>query len=159
MRYNEGGMRRRDLGITAFVIAWTLLFHYQTFRVTHLNLLARRWGVRELPKIPLLFPPAGWIMFYRVDPGYGFAEVYGLHGRSAELLEPHEIFRTRALGYDNIRRNVLIGVLDQRHASAFCRYLERKFPRYEGFAIVHAEYTNLVNHPQEILRRIFYQCP
>ena len=145
--------RRRT--ITWFVILWTLLFHYETLRANYLSPLAGR----PLPKCPLLFPPAGWIMFFNVDPSYGFAEVYGLRGQDAALLDPHDILATRAVGYDNIRRNVLIGALDPRDAPAFCRYLRRKFPEQEAFAVVYGLYPDLIETPDRILRKAVYRCP
>ncbi len=145
---------RRHTLITWFVIAWTLLFQYETLRANYLGPLVKR----ELPKLPLLFPPAGWIMFFQVDRSYGFAEVYGLRGREAVQLDPHDIFETRAVGYDNIRRNVLVGVLYRERAPSFCRYLRRKFPGYDAFAVVHAEYPDVVNAPDRILRQVAYRC-
>ncbi|MDP3703773.1 MAG: hypothetical protein Q8R78_05240, partial [Candidatus Omnitrophota bacterium] len=113
---------------------------------------------RQLPKIPLLFPPAGWIMFYAVDRGYGFAEVYGIRNRQMERLDPHRIFTTRSLGYDNIRRNIMIGVLSQGRAEAFCRYLRRKLPEYDVFAVVYAQYDDMVADPDQVQRRLVYEC-
>ena len=147
-------MRSRNRVITGFVICWTLLFHYETLRANYLSPLARR----ELPKTPLLFPPAGWIMFYRIDPSYGFADVYGIRGEAPERLDPHAVFATRAVGYDNIRRNVLIGVLNQNAAPSFCRYLKRKFPDEERFAVLYAEYPDLIAAPDRVLAKVAYRC-
>ena len=146
---------RRNTLITAFVICWTLLFQYETLRASYLSPLAGR----QLPKFPLLFPPAGWIMFFNVDRSYGFAEVYGLRGTDEPaLLDPHRILETTAVGYDNIHRNVLVGVLSRYDAPAFCRYLHRKFPAYDAFAVAYAEYPDLVNAPDRILRQVAYRC-
>ena len=146
-------MRRNTL-ITWFVICWTLLFQYETLRANYLSPLAGR----ELPKLKFLFPPAGWIMFFNIDRSYGFAEVYGIRDRQPFLLDPHDIFKTRAVGYDNIHRNVLVSVLSRRDASAFCRYLHRKFPAYESFAVVAAEYPDLIETPDRVLRQVAYRC-
>jgi len=176
--------------ITCFVIAWTLLFHYESLRAHYLSPLLQR----DLPKFPLLFPPAGWIMFYQIEPAYGFAEVYGLRGTSRQRIDPHAIFSTRAVGYDNIHRNVLVGVLSPsavatpaqcrqaqqlrpqeyemavlvglcRHPAdepattlPFCRYLQRKFPEYEGFLILHAAYPDLLTAPTHTVFRLAYAC-
>ncbi len=146
---------RRNTLITVFVICWTLLFQYETLRASYLSPLV---GYR-LPKVPLLFPPAGWIMFFNVDRTYGFAEVYGLRGSDQPVqLDPHRILETKAVGYDNIHRNVLVGVLNRHDAPAFCRYLHRKFPAYESFAVVYAEYPDLINTPDRILRQVAYRC-
>ena len=147
-------MRRNTFAITAFVICWTLVFQYETLRANYLSPLFNR----ELPKLPLLFPPAGWIMFYNVDKSYGFAEVYGIKERKPVLLDPHDIFKTKAIGYDNIHRNMLVGVLSRNRAREFCRYLRRKFPAYESFAVVVAEYPDVAATPERILRQVAYRC-
>jgi len=147
-------MAWRNRIITSFVICWTLLFQYETLRANYFSPLARR----ELPKIPLLFPPAGWIMFYNIEPSYGFAEVYGMRGKEPAKLDPHDIFATRAVGYDNIRRNVLIGVLSQEAAPSFCRYLRRKFPGYDAFAVLEAQYPDLITAPDRVRARVAYRC-
>lgn len=147
-------MLRRSILISWFVALWLILFNYESLRANYLIPLAGR----QLPKTRLLFPPAGWIMFYNIDKSYGFAEVYGLKGTSSTKLDPHEIFRTRAVGYDNIRRNVLVGVLYRDRAPAFCKYLRGKFPEYDAFAVVYGQYPDFVNHPDRILRQVAYRC-
>lgn len=145
---------RRGL-ISTLIIAWILLFHYESLRATYLNPLFHR----QLPKVPLLFPPAGWIMFYQVDARYGFAEVRGVRNDALEPIDPHRIFRTPAVGYDNIHRNVLVGVLDREHAADFCRYLHRKFPEYDGFLVLYGEYSDLTNRPDDSPRYgLAYRC-
>lgn len=147
-------MIRRNAALSVFVAAWLLLFNYETLRYRHLCPLT---GL-NLPKCPLLFPPAGWIMFYSVDRRYGFAEVYGLQAGVPRLIDPHAIFETHNLGYDNIRRNVLVSVLDERLAPAFCPYLRRKFPAYEDFLVVAAAYPDLIATPDRLLRQPLYRC-
>ena len=147
-------MLRRNTAITWFVIGWTLLFQYETLRAHYLSPLIGR----ELPKFPLLFPPAGWIMFFNIDASYGFAQVYGIRDGQPVELDPHDIFETRALGYDNIHRNMLVGVLSRHDAPAFCRYLTRKFPTYESFAVVYAQYPDLIETPDRILYQLAYRC-
>ncbi|HEX9781032.1 MAG TPA: hypothetical protein VGB20_07450 [bacterium] len=148
-------IRRRNILISAFVVVWTAVFQYETLRYKYLG----PWLGRDLPKIRLLFPPAGWIMFYRIDPAYGMAEVYGVRpGGPPELLDPHAMFETRALGYDNIRRNVLVGVLTRDAAAPFCRYLHRKFPAYASFSVVYAEYPDLIGEPARVRRATAYRC-
>ena len=151
-----GAMRlRRNTLVTVFVVCWTLIFHYETLRANYLSPLVGR----ELPKLPLLFPPAGWIMFFNVDKTYGFAEVYGIQGTEPVKLDPHDILRTKAVGYDNIHRNVLVGVLNRHDAPSFCRYLRRRFPTYDSFAVVYAHYPDIVETPERILRQVAYRCP
>lgn len=149
-------MRRRDLLISLFVLLWIGVFHYETLRLSYLS---PRIG-RELPKLKFLYPPAGWIMFFNVGRSYGFAEVYGLRQqRQPEPIDPHDIFGTRFVWYDNIRRNVLISVLSARQAPRFCAYLGRKFPQYEAFAVVYGLYVDVVDRPDEVRRQVVYRCP
>jgi len=165
---------KRNTVISLFVIVWVAVFHYETLRLNYLSPLVLRLrsavalseakgraeglAGRELPKLKFLYPPAGWIMFFNVDRSYGFAEVYGFKGDAPFLLDPHEIFETRFVWYDNIRRNVLITVLSAADAPKFCQSLGRKFPQYEAFAIVYGLYPDLVNKPGEKLYRVAYQC-
>ncbi len=147
-------MSGRRLGISAFVVLWLFVFNYESLRYNFLN----RWLGTQLPKVKLLFPPAGWIMFYRVDEADGRAEVYGLKGGTTALIDPHRIFGTRWVGYDNIRRNILISVLHPSRGPGFCRYLERKFPEYDGFAVVEVWIPSVVQKPHRHLRRLSYRC-
>lgn len=146
--------RQRHFLISLFVIVWTLVFHYESLRHFYLN----PFFERPLPKLKLLFPPAGWIMFFNVNNAYGAAEVYGFKAGQRHLIDPHDILRTRAIGYDNIRRNVLSEVLDPSHQSQFCRFLGRRFPAYENFAIVATFYPSLTQKPQTKLYKVMYTC-
>ena len=145
----------RNFWISLFVILWVAVFHYETLRLNYLSPLAGR----ELPKLKFLYPPAGWIMFFNVDRSYGLAQVYGIRAGQPVLLDPHEVFATRFIGYDNIRRNVLISVLSGDSAPGFCRYLHRKFPEYGAFAVAYAMYPDVVNRPNDILQQFVYRCP
>ncbi|MBI5241232.1 MAG: hypothetical protein HY926_12235 [Elusimicrobia bacterium] len=141
--------------VSVFTALWLLVFGYETVRYAYLDPLL---GVR-LPKVKLLFPPAGWIMFYRVDEAEGHAEVRGLRGGREELIDPHRIFATRWVGYDNIRRNVLITALEPAYAASFCRYLRRKFPQYEGFAVQEVVTPSVIKARGSELRQTAYRCP
>ncbi len=147
-------MLRRNTLITWFVIGWTLLFQYETLRAHYLSPLAGR----PLPKMALLFPPAGWIMFFRVEPAYHFAVVHGIRRGQPIALDPHAIFETRAVGYDNIRRNVLVGVLYRETAGPFCGYLHRKFPAYDRFHVFSGAYPDLISAPERVVYEPAYQC-
>ncbi|MBI3323802.1 MAG: hypothetical protein HYZ92_00795 [Candidatus Omnitrophica bacterium] len=147
-----------------FVVAWIALFHYETLRLKYLTPLARRW-VRvdagaggSLPKFKLLYPPAGWPMFFRIERSYGFAEVYGFARGQPILLDPHEIFSTRFVWYDNIRRNVLISVLWGHDGPRFCAYLRRKFPGFDGFAVMEGVYPDLIAQPNQRGYQLAYRC-
>lgn len=150
-------MRRvafRHVWISVFVIVWIAAFHYETLRLVYLSPLAGH----SLPKLKFLYPPAGWVMFFHVDRSYGYAEVYGITDQRQELLDPHDIFETRAVLYDNIRRNVLISALSGQDSSRFCSYLQRKFPQHDGFLIVYAQHPDVVNRPQHVQRQLAYRC-
>jgi len=147
-------MLRRSILISWFVVGWLLLFNYESLRANYLIPLTGR----PLAKTRLLFPPSGWIMFYNIDRSYGFAEVYGLRGSTPEKIDPHAIFETRGLGYDNIHRNMLVGVLYRDRAPAFCDFLRRKFPSYDAFAVVYGQYPNFVDEPGRIIRQVAYRC-
>ncbi len=144
----------KDICISLFVIIWILAFHYESLRAFYLNPLFKR----ELPKVKFLFPPAGWIMFFNVDESYGMAEVYGIKNGQPQLIDPHDIFQTKAIGYDNIHRNVLSGALDPRKGQSFCRFLRRKFPDYEGFWVVAVQYPSVIRQPGQKLYRVMYRC-
>lgn len=147
-------VRWRNRWISIFVVVWLCVFHYETFRLWYISPVLER----QLPKLPLLFPPAGWIMFYQINPVYGYAEVYGVKNQTPEVLDPHTIFETDAIGYDNIHRNVLIGVLHKERSNHFCDYLRNKFPEYTSFVVAYAEYSDLVNQPGKVQKKVLYRC-
>ena len=146
----------RKVLISIFLVGWICLFHYESLRGFYLSPLL---GFR-LPKFPLLFPPAGWIMFYEVGASWSTAEVYGVREKGPpELIDPHRIFETRFVGFDNIHRNMMVNVLDQRRAPEFCAFLRRKFPAYSDFEVRIAGYPDLVfEKPPKKMERPLYQC-
>ena len=146
--------RLRNSSITLFVIFWILLFHYESIRYFYLEPL---FG-KPLPKVKFLFPPAGWIMFYNVDDSYSFVEVYGFRGEKLQLLDPHDIFRTRTIGFDNIHRNVLSSVGDRHLAKSFCRFLNYRFPVFDRFVITSVYYPSITKEPYKRLQEVLYQC-
>ena len=99
-------------------------------------------------------------MFYRVDVYSGSAEVYGIRAAVSEpeLIDPHRVFATRWLGYDNIHRNILIAALDPRRGPSFCAYLARKFPQYESFVVAKVVVPEVTAVPQRVLRQGVYRC-
>ena len=98
----------RNIFITLFVIVYSLVFHYESVRHFYLNPMLKK----ELPKVKFLFPPAGWIMFYKVGSQYGFTEVYGVKGKQQQEIDPREIFKVRTIGFDNIHRKGFVGYWD-----------------------------------------------
>ena len=144
----------RNAIISIFVVLWILLFHYESTRHFYFEPLFKR----DLPKMKFLFPPAGWIMFFNVSDRYGLAEVYGVKEGRPHLIDPHQILLTRAIGYDNIHRNALVGVLSRESSRAFCAFLKRKFPYFDTFLVTYAEYPSLVKQPFEKLQSVAYEC-
>jgi hypothetical protein len=144
----------RNVVISVFAAVWIAAFHYETLRLNYLSPLAGR----ALPKLKFLYPPAGWIMFFNVDPSYGMAEVYGVRDGRATRIDPHRIFETRAVGYDNIHRNVLVSVLSTQDGARFCAFLHRKLPDYPEFAVVYTMYPDLLQRPDQLVRKVVYQC-
>ena len=146
--------RVRNAAISVFVVLWLGIFHYESTRHFYLNALAQT----DLPKFRFLFPPTGWIMFFNVDETYSYVEVYGKMGESVHLIDPHNIFRTRTFGFDNIHRNILSNVGSGDHAAAFCRYLSWRLPSYENFVVMAVYYPSLVKEPYRRRQEVLYRC-
>jgi hypothetical protein len=147
-------VRLRQSVITVFVILWLCLFHYVSLRHFYLEPLFRR----ALPHPKFLFPPAGWIMFFRVGNEFSHVEVLGLHQRALYRIEPHAILPTRYIGFDNVHRGVLGSATSLKQQKFFCRYLQRKFPGYDDFLVTAVVYPPA---PEPFMNRrsaVLYQC-
>ena len=98
-------------------------------------------------------------MFYNVDNGYGYAQVYGVKNGKTQAIDPHVILQTRAIGYDNISRNALVSVLTGGGIEkSFCAFLRRKFPYFESFLVTYVNYPSVTERPFEQLQTIAYEC-
>ena len=146
--------RLRNAIITIFVILWTIVFHYESVRHFYLNPLFEK----PLPKVKFLFPPAGWIMFFRVDDQFGHYEVYGVKGDDVHLIDPHEVFRVRTIGFDNIHRGVLGSAANRQRAPNFCRHLRNRFPYYDKFLVRSIYYPSITKEPYKRYQKVQYQC-
>ena len=144
----------RNVAITIFVILWTIIFHYESIRYFYLNPFLKR----ELPQMKFLFPPAGWIMFFNVDDQFSYAEVYGVKNHQPQLIDPHLIFRTRTIGFDNIHRNVLSEVCAPYQQQPFCRYLKMKFPGFDNFFVTVVIYPSVTKAPLRRIVQVVYEC-
>jgi len=144
----------RNKLISIFVIIWLALFYYESTCYYYLQPFFKC----ELPKMKFLFPPAGWIMFYNIGDNFGYTEVYGVKDGSPQLIDPHQILQTRAIGYDNINRNALVTMLSPEMSSSFCPFLKRKFPYFEKFLVTYVEYSHLTEQPLERTQTIVYKC-
>ena len=146
--------RMRNAIISFSVVGWLLVLHYESARHFYLNALFKR----ELPKVKFLFPPAGWIMFFNVDEQFAYAEVYGVKNNQPQLIDPHLIFRTRTIGFDNIHRNVLSTVLSPEEEKPFCRYLRWRFADFDRFLVMVVVYPSVVKTPMRRIQRVEYEC-
>jgi hypothetical protein len=147
-------MKLKRILISVFVIVWLIVFHYESTRTFYLEPLLQR----NLPKTKFLFPPAGWIMFYNIDPTFGMVQVYGMKEGQSYLIDPHQILLTRAIGYDNIHRNALLTVLNPQMAKPFCAFLHRKFSIFDYFVVTYTQYPSLVEAPLIHQQSIVYEC-
>ena len=146
--------RCRNFFISVFVILWCLAFHYESARHFYLEPLAKR----PLPKIKFLFPPAGWIMFFRVDEAYGHLRVFGFKDGQSFEVDPHEVFRVRTIGFDNIHRGIMGAAASRRNSGAFCKQLYSRFEYFDSFRILYDYYPNFVTEPAKRYQQIFYSC-
>ncbi len=148
--------RVRNTYISLFVIVWMLLFQYESIRTFYLNQNFKK----DFPKTRFLFPPAGWIMFYNVGNSAGYIEVFGFKDGVPQFIDPHDIFETRTIGYDNIHRGILGAVSDRnpQKAMQFCRFLNYKFPYFDKFYVAASYHPDLVKERFERRQRILYQC-
>ncbi len=145
----------RNILISIFVVVWLCAFHYESLRYFYLQ----PFFSRPLPKIRFLFPPVGWVMFYNVEDKAGYVQVYGVRNGVPQLIDPHEIIRTRFIGFDMVHRNVLSLVLMPQARKGFCAVLQRQFPEFEKFIIMDVEYPSLTRSRFEQVQVPAYQCP
>lgn len=151
---NKPNVRIRHFFITFFVIVFMAAFHYESIRYFYLE----RAFHKTFPKVKFLFPPAGWIMFYNVDDHYGYVEVYGARNKTLELIDPHDVLRTRTILFDNIHRNVLSLAGSAHMQKDFCRFLKRRFPYYDNFYVTSIFYPSLTKNPPQRWQNVLYQC-
>lgn len=144
----------RNTFITVFVILWLGLFHYESIRHFYLQPAFQK----ALYKVKFLFPPAGWIMFFRVGEGFGYTEVYGVKDQKSQLIDPHSIFRTRTIMFDNIHRGILGSVADKTRAPQFCRFLRYRYPYFDSFFITVIYYPSMTKEPFKRFSEVRYQC-
>jgi len=97
-------------------------------------------------------------MFYDVGDDFSYVEVYGVKNGTLQLIDPHQILQTRAIGYDNINRNALIMVLAPGRSDPFCTFLKRKFPYFDKFVVTEVEYPHLTEQPMERRQAVAYEC-
>jgi len=153
--------RLRNIFISVFVICWLSLFHYESLRYYE-NATVKIKFIPEftlkMPKTKFLFPPIGWIMFYQVSDQSGNIEVYGFKGDQSQHIDPHDIFRTRTIMFDNIHRGILGAATRRRMAQPFCRFLKYRFPYFDKFVVIYAHYPNIVENQFKRNEYVQYQC-
>lgn len=149
----------RNIGISVFTAVWLCVFFYESTRYSFLTPVAREvFQAERLPKLKFLFPPAGWIMFYRVSDVEGEVVVYGVKDGQLHRLDPHEIYPVRFIGFDNIYRGILGQMLYPHMQPRFCRYLKRKIPYFDAFAVSYVYYPSLTKNKHQRQQRMIYRC-
>lgn len=144
----------RNSFITVFVIIWTLFFHYQSTRAFYLE----HWLGKPLPAVRWLFPPAGWIMFYHIDNRAGNINVYGVKKNDTKLIDPHDIFRVRTIGYDNFHRGIMFTVAMKHNRRQFCSFMFRRFPYFDRFIVEYEEFPDIAKERYMRNSHILYNC-
>jgi len=148
-------LKLRNLFISIFVIIWLVIFNYESLRSFYLQPILKT----RLPKLKFLFPPAGWIMFYNVDDRAGYAQVYGIKKGQPVPIDPHDIIKTRFIGFDMVQRNVLSTVLAPEVRKSFCASLHNQFPEFESFIVTVIQYPSLKASRYDRQEVPVYQCP
>ena len=97
-------------------------------------------------------------MFYRVDNSYGNIRIFGIKNERPYEIDPHEVFRVRTIGYDNIHRGVIGSAASQRNKRKFCQHLTKRFDYYENFIIVYEYYPDFIAEPHERIQQLLYSC-
>ncbi len=75
-----------------------------------------------------------------------------------QLIDPHLIFRTRTIGFDNIYRNILSEVFVPYQERSFCRYLKMKFPNFDDFLVTAVIYPSVTKTPLLRMQQVVYEC-
>lgn len=144
----------RNSFIVLFSILWLLAFHYESIRYFYLQPFSKS----PLYKVKFLFPPAGWIMFFNVGPASGDIQIYGTKGNYKQLIDPHDIFRTRTIAFDNIHRGIVGGIAGERKRPETCRYLFWKFPGFDYFDIHYVDYPDVTQGPYIRREVVLFRC-
>ncbi len=100
-------------------------------------------------------------MFYQVDKSDGYVEVYGVKSEQSQLIDPHDIFRTRTFGYDNVHRGIMGGVGDSDNPAVgaqFCRFLNYRFPYFDKFYITAFYHPDMIEKPYDRRQKMLYEC-
>ncbi len=98
-------------------------------------------------------------MFFNVDDHAANVEIFGIkEGKPAQLIDPHQIFQTRQIAYDNIHRGVMFSFMAEHARPQACRFLLRKFPYFQKFLVTYVEYPSPSKSPMEQNRYVIYQC-
>jgi len=97
-------------------------------------------------------------MFYTIDNSYGHIRIVGVKVGQNIYIDPHEIFRVRTIGYDNIHRGIIGVAADQRKAPAFCHQLRKRFDDVEYFKIYYQYVPDFTENPYEQYERLIYTC-
>jgi len=97
-------------------------------------------------------------MFYNIDDRTSYVEVYGIKGQQSQIIDPHDIIRTRTVGYDNIHRGILGQVTYSQYYRSFCNFLNYRFDYFDRFLITIVSHPNMSENPYERYQKVLYQC-
>ncbi|GEM_PF-978650 len=151
----------RDRFISCFVVIWLVLFFYNNTRHMLLEPFFRKSlhnPTFNLAMNKFLFPPAGPIMFYDVGDAFGYHKVFGIKGGQIFELDPHQIYLSRTLFYDNVHRGVLGDIADPGNIPLFCRVMHRRMPEFDDFAVVFRVYPSLMESRYQYRDGLRYRC-
>jgi len=97
-------------------------------------------------------------MFFNVNDSFSYVEVYGVKNEIPQLIDPHDIFRTRTIMFDNIHRNILSTVSRKEQGPAFCRFLRWRFPYFDKFLVSSVYHPDIIESPYKRSQQVRYQC-
>ena len=98
-------------------------------------------------------------MFYNVGDRFTYTEVYGIRNGMLVPIDPHDIIKTRFIGFDMVHRNVLSTVLKPGARQSFCNVLQKQFPQFDKFIVTAVEYPSLTQSRYDRRQVPVYQCP
>jgi hypothetical protein len=97
-------------------------------------------------------------MFYQVDKAYGYIRIFGMKEDQSYEIDPHEVFRVRTIGFDNIHRGVINAAASQRNSRAFCQHLRKRFKDFDDFKILYTYYPDFIAEPYARYQQLLYGC-
>jgi hypothetical protein len=97
-------------------------------------------------------------MFYQVDETYSYIRIFGFKNGQNYEIDPHEVFRVRTIGFDNIHRGVIGAAASESNRYAFCKQLFTRFKDFESLSILNEYYPNFVTDPYKRYQQMLFNC-